>query len=41
MDIESQLSFIYVEGEDLYAIDTSPVEEGELNPSIVVFQLRN
>lgn len=41
MDIESPLSFIYAEGEDLYAIDTSPVEEGELNPSIVVYQLRN
>ena len=41
MDIESPLSFIYAEGDDLYAIDTSPVEEGELNPSIVVYQLRN
>ena len=41
VDIESPLSFIYAEGDDLYAIDTSPVEEGELNPSIVVYQLRN
>ncbi|MDE2726896.1 MAG: 6-bladed beta-propeller [Gemmatimonadota bacterium] len=41
MDIESPLSFIYADGDDLYAIDTSPVEEGELNPSIVVYQLRN
>ena len=41
MDIESPINFIYAEGDDLYAIDTSPVEEGELNPSIVVYQLRN
>ncbi|MYH19913.1 MAG: hypothetical protein F4132_12485 [Gemmatimonadetes bacterium] len=41
MDIESPLSFIYADGDDFYAIDTSPVEEGELNPSIVVYQLRN
>ena len=41
MDIESPLSFIYAEGDDLYAIDITPVEEGELNPSIVVYQLRN
>ena len=41
MDIESPLSFIYADDDDLYAIDTSPVEEGELNPSIVVYQLRN
>lgn len=41
MDIESPMHFIYADGDDLYAIDTSPVEEGELNPSIVVYQLRN
>ena len=41
MDIESPIHFIYAEGDDLYAIDTGPVEEGELNPSIVVYQLRN
>ena len=41
MGIESTTSFIYADGNDLYAIDTAPVEEGELNPSIVVYQLRN
>ena len=41
MDIESPIHFIYADGDDLYAIDITPVEEGELNPSIVVYQLRN
>lgn len=41
MDIVSPINFIYAEGDDLYAIDINPVEEGELNPSIVVYQLRN
>ena len=41
MDIESPIPFIYAEGDDLYAIDITPVEEGELNPSIVIYQLRN
>ena len=41
MDIESPINFIYADGEDLYAIDTAPVDEGELNPSIVVYQLKN
>ncbi|MDE2726897.1 MAG: 6-bladed beta-propeller [Gemmatimonadota bacterium] len=39
MDIESPLHFDYAEGDDLYAIDINPVEEGELNPSIVVYRL--
>ena len=41
MDIESPVNFIYADGDDLYAIDTTPVDEGELNPSIVVYQLKN
>ena len=41
MDIESPADFIYADGDDLYAIDTTPVDEGELNPSIVVYQLKN
>ena len=41
MGIESTTSFIYADGNDLYAIDITPVEEGELNPSIVIYQLRN
>ena len=42
MDIESPTNFIYAEGDDLYAIDTTPVdEEGELNPYIVVYRLKN
>ena len=41
MDIESPVNFVYADGDDLYAIDTTPVDEGELNPSIVVYQLKN
>ncbi len=41
MDIESPVYFIYAEDDELYAIDTTPVDEGELNPSIVVYQLKN
>ena len=41
MDIESPINFIYAEGDDLYAIDTTPVDEGELNPYIVVYRLKN
>ncbi len=41
MDIESPINFIYAEGDDLYAIDTTPVDEGELNPYIVIYRLKN
>ena len=41
MDIESTLHFDHAEGDDLYAIDINPVEEGELNPSIVVYRLND
>ena len=41
MDIESTTNFIYADGEELYAIDTTPVDEGELNPNIVVYRLKN
>ena len=40
MDIESTTSFIYADGDELYAIDTTPVDEGELNPYIVVYRLK-
>lgn len=39
LDIELPFFFLYTEGQDLYAIDTSPVEEGELNPHIVIYRL--
>lgn len=39
LGIELPFFFLYADGQDLYAIDTSPVEEGELNPSIVVYRL--
>lgn len=42
LDIESPQHMDYAEGDDLYAIDTTPVdEEGELNPYIVVYRLKN
>lgn len=41
MDIESPINFIYAAGDDLYAIDTTPVDEGELNPYIVIYRLKN
>ncbi len=31
--------FVFSMGNDLYGIDTSPVDEGEANPSIVVYRL--
>lgn len=41
MDLESPRHMDYADGDDLYAIDTTPVDEGELNPSIVVYRLKN
>ena len=41
MDIESTTSFMYSDGDELYTIDTTPVDEGELNPYIVVYRLKN
>ena len=41
MDIISPAIFIYAADDELFAIDTTPVDEGELNPSIVVYQLKN
>ncbi len=41
MDIEPPTEFFYCDGNELYAIDTTPVEEGELNPYIVVYRLKN
>ena len=39
MDIESPTNFIYATDDELFAIDTAPVENGELNPYIVVYRL--
>ena len=41
MDIESPLHMDFADGDELYAIDTTPVDEGELNPYIVVYRLKN
>ena len=39
LGISLPFRFLYSSGEDLYGIDTSPVEEGEVNPHIVVYSL--
>ena len=39
MDIESPFDFWYAADDELFAIDTAPVEDGELNPYIVVYRL--
>ena len=41
MDIESPATMDYSDGDELYAIDATPVDEGELNPYIVVYRLKN
>ena len=37
--IELPMVFFFADGNELYGIDTSPVDEGEANPSIVVYRL--
>ena len=39
MGIELPLVFFYSDGNELYGIDTTPVDEGEDNPHIVVYHL--
>ena len=39
LDIELPFRFVLANDRDLYAIDSSPVEEGETNPHIVVYRL--
>lgn len=41
MDMESTTEFYYADGDELYTIDATPVDDGELNPYIVVYRLRN
>jgi hypothetical protein len=41
MDMESPTEFFYAEGDELYAINTTPVDEGGLNPYIVVYRLKD
>lgn len=41
LGIEIPFNFVYAEERSLYGIDTAPVEEGEPNPHIVVYQLKN
>jgi len=38
--IEIPLLFFYSDGDECYGIDTTPVDEGEDNPHIVVYRLR-
>ena len=41
MDLETPTEFMYSDGDELYTIDATPVDEGELNPYIVVYRLKN